>query len=83
MNSIWQRKIDIDRRQRDERSELLKEHNEKFRKERVALIEECGKIGHVEGNLHDNGLGFTWFYCANCGGRMGEKRYSILRDEDE
>lgn len=80
MNEIWNRRVDIDRRERKERAELLKDHNDKYFKERAALIAECEKIGHVEGNFHDNGLGWTWFYCRNCGGRMSEKRYSILAD---
>lgn len=34
------------------------------------LQEECERIGHVRGNFHDNGLGWSWFYCNQCGARM-------------
>ena len=76
-SEIWHRRVDIDRRERAEREKLLKEHNKKFSAERAALNADCEKIGHVEGNFHDNGWGWTWFYCRSCGGRMNEKRYSI------
>lgn len=26
--------------------------------------------GHRSGKYHDNGLGWSWFYCTRCGGRM-------------
>ena len=39
----------------------------------LVVLVDC----HVEGNFHDNGWGWTWFYCRSCGGRMNEKRYSI------
>lgn len=26
--------------------------------------------GHKRGNFHENGLGWSWFYCSRCGGRM-------------
>jgi hypothetical protein len=45
-----------------------------------ALIKECGKIGHYNGKYHENGFGWSWFYCHGCGGRYditgpnGEKK---------
>jgi hypothetical protein len=26
--------------------------------------------GHRRGNFHQNGLGWSWFYCSRCGYRM-------------
>lgn len=26
--------------------------------------------GHIRGKWHNNGLGWSWFYCSRCGGRM-------------
>lgn len=84
--TIWSRRSELERREREERMELLKDHSKKFSQERAALIRECETIGHVEGKFWDNGLGFCWFYCANCGGQIKEsvKRYKLLcEDEDE
>lgn len=72
MNEIWQLRNDIDRREREERKKLLEEHNKKFKEERQDLMNRCGEIGHVEGKFWYNGLGYSWYYCANCGGVMKE-----------
>lgn len=34
------------------------------------LEKDCAAIGHHRGNFWDNGLGWSWFYCSNCGARM-------------
>jgi len=73
-------RFDIEKREREERKELLKEHLEKFHKERLTLVSECGKIGHVEGRLYDNRLGYTWYYCYRCGGRMEETVKSYINE---
>lgn len=37
---------------------------------KAELYRDCYKDGgHRGGNLHNNGLGWTWFYCGRCGGR--------------
>lgn len=83
-SEIWQRRTEIDRRERNERMKLLEEHNKKFSEERAALIRECEEIGHKEGKFWDNGLGYTWFYCNQCGGQIKEsvRHYGILSDEE-
>ena len=86
MSEISKRRYELDKREREERMELLKDHSKKFSQERAALIRDCEEIGHVEGKFWDNGLGFTWFYCCNCGGQIKEsvRRYRLLcEDEDE
>ena len=70
MISIFDRRRDMEKREREERDKLLKEHNLKFRKERMAIYEDCGKIGHVKGQFWDNGVGYTWYNCQICGGRI-------------
>lgn len=34
------------------------------------LVQDCAIIGHHRGTFWDNGLGWSWFYCSNCGARM-------------
>jgi hypothetical protein len=36
---------------------------------RKQLVEDCLKEGHFGGRYHDNGLGWSWFYCVKCNGR--------------
>lgn len=84
-SEIWQRRIEIDKREREERMELLKDHSKKFSKERASLIRDCEEIGHIEGKFWDNGLGFTWFYCNQCGGQIKEsiQKYNIRGFDDD
>lgn len=66
-NDIAGRRYDIDRREREERALLLKDHQDKFSAEYAKLKEDCGKVGHVMGRIWDNGLGWDWKVCAYCG----------------
>lgn len=77
-------KYDINKREREERMELLKDHQKKFALERAALIKACEEVGHIEGRFHDNGLGCTWMWCSRCGGTIKEsvQRYKILGYDD-
>lgn len=72
---ISDRRREIENRRRIEREDLLREHNEKFSKEMAELKKDCAKEGHVRGMFWDNGLGYRWYYCCKCGGRMDEQRY--------
>lgn len=78
---IWQRRGEIERARHDKNAELMEEYDRTiYLPARKQLVEECFKLGHSGGKLHNNGFGWTWFYCNSCGGRYniegpnGEKR---------
>lgn len=80
MSDIWERRHKIDKERREKQKELMEEYDRTvYYPAKKQLIQECAQIGHVRGNFHDNGLGWTWFYCNNCGvpfdkrGPNGEK----------
>lgn len=64
---IWMERHRLDSERREAMRRLMadfdKEHFAKVR----AMQARCGEIGHVRGKLHDNGLGWTWHYCNQCG----------------
>lgn len=39
------------------------------------LRDECEKVGHVRGTYWDNGIGWAWYYCANCNARFDIRSY--------
>jgi hypothetical protein len=63
----WQLSKDRTKKQ----MELMKEYDEKvFRPALKQLKEDCGKLGHVEGEWYYNGLGWSWVCCRYCEIRM-------------
>lgn len=80
MSNIAARRREIEKRRRVEREHLLKDHNEKFGAEMAALRADCAKEGHVRGRFWDNGLGWTWFYCAKCDAVMDQQKHEIGGD---
>tara|TARA_R110000868_G_scaffold95713_4_gene263075 strand:+ start:3050 stop:3301 length:252 start_codon:yes stop_codon:yes gene_type:complete len=80
-SEIGRRRYDIDRREREARQELLKDHNEKFSAEYAKLKEDCAKSGHVMGRVWDNGLGWDWKICAYCG--AGYDHHSYLPEASD
>lgn len=75
MSEISKRRYDIEKRRREEREVLLKEHNERFDAEMSKLREDCAEEGHVRGKYHDNGLGWEWYYCTKCGASFDKHCY--------
>jgi hypothetical protein len=70
MTDFAKRRWEIDRARNKKMSELMAEYDKMvYYPAKKALIEECGKIGHRGGKYHDNGFGWSWFYCGGCGGR--------------
>ena len=68
---IWERYRELERDRRKKNAELMKEYDQAVYYPALKhLREECFKEGHRGHNFHDNGLGWTWFYCAKCGGRF-------------
>lgn len=79
--TIWERKHQIEKARREKMKEVMDEYDRTvYYPARKQLIEECEKEGHSGGKYHDNGFGWSWFYCGKCGGRYdvtgpnGEKK---------
>lgn len=67
---IWERYRELERDRRKKNQELMEEYDQTvYYPALKQLRQECFKEGHRGHNFHDNGLGWTWFYCAKCGGR--------------
>lgn len=43
---------------------------------RQQLVEECAVEGHTKGKFHDNGLGWTWWWCGRCGTSFDKEKYT-------
>jgi hypothetical protein len=70
MSDIWTRRNEIEKAKKEKEKELLQEYYRTvYYPARKQLIEDCEKIGHYGNNFHSNGFGWSWFYCAGCGGR--------------
>ena len=70
MSDIWRRRGDIDRARSQKMQELMAEYdNDVYHPAKQQLIRECFQEGHSGGKYHDNGFGWSWFYCGKCGGR--------------
>ena len=70
MTDIWSRRSEIDRDRRKKMGELMDEYDRTvYYPARKALVRECFLEGHRGGKYHDNGFGWSWFYCGKCGGR--------------
>jgi hypothetical protein len=70
MSDIWKRRNEIDKARREKEKELMDEYDHTvYYPAKKQLIEDCAKIGHYGDNFHNNGFGWSWFYCSGCGGR--------------
>lgn len=68
--SIWKRREKIDKARRDKMTELMKEYDKTvYYPAKRQLFKDCYKEGHSGGTFHDNGFGWSWFYCGKCGGQ--------------
>jgi hypothetical protein len=68
---IWRDKWAIDEARRKKMHEAMDEYDRNvYQPAMKELRGRCASIGHVRGNFHNNGLGWTWFYCNQCGDRM-------------
>jgi hypothetical protein len=79
MNQIWQQRQELERLRAEYLKECMQEYDEVvYRPARRQLVRACYLRGHRDGVLHNNGLGWIWFLCQECGGR-----YSILGPNGE
>lgn len=70
MSDIWRRRGEIDRARALKMEELMAEYdNTVYYPAKKQLLRDCFLEGHRGGKYHDNGFGWSWFYCGKCGGR--------------
>ena len=70
MSDIWRRRGDIDRARSRKMQELMAEYDlDVYLPAKQQLVRDCFREGHSGGKYHDNGFGWSWFYCGQCGGR--------------
>lgn len=68
MSEIWERNRKLEKERREKMQELMGEYDKNvYYPARRQVIEDCAKEGHVRGKFHDNGLGWSWFWCSKCG----------------
>lgn len=70
-NSIWKRHRQIEQDRMKKTRELMEEYDKTvYRPAIIAIQKECSEgSGHRGGKYHDNGFGWSWFYCNQCGAR--------------
>ena len=87
MSDIWKRRGDIDRARALRMKELMDEYDRTvYYPARKQLVRECFLEGHLGGKYHDNGFGWSWFYCGKCSGRYdisGPNGQTEKNDGDE
>lgn len=77
MSEIWQLRYKLDKERREKMTELMKEYDQTvYYPARKLMIEACEQEGHTQGKFHDNGLGWTWWWCGKCGTSWGKQRYN-------
>jgi hypothetical protein len=75
MSDIWKRRYEIDRARSLKMEELMAEYdNTVHYPAKKQLLRDCFLEGHSGGKFHDNGFGWSWFYCGKCGGRYNIER---------
>jgi hypothetical protein len=75
-SEIWKQRFTIEELRRQKVREAMSEYDSTvYRPALKALRESCAAIGHIRGKFHDNGIGWTWFYCNQCGARMDIQEY--------
>jgi hypothetical protein len=74
MSDIWERRNQIDRARSNKMHELMEEYDKTvYYPAKKQLYKDCYAEGHVAGKFHNNGFGWTWFYCSKCGGTMNQE----------
>ncbi len=72
MSSDWifERYRELEHNRRVKNEELMREYDRAvYYPQLKALRQSCFQEGHRGGTYHSNGFGWSWFYCAKCGGR--------------
>lgn len=68
---LWRQRGEIDRLRREKNREVMEAYDRDVYYPALKKIrEECAATGgHSGGKFHDNGFGWSWFYCGVCGAR--------------
>lgn len=74
---------ELDHERMDYMSKAMASFDAEQRIKRKALQDECAGIGHTRGRFHNNGLGWSWFYCSTCGGQMDIQGPDCQSDKDD
>jgi hypothetical protein len=87
-NSIWKRRGQLEREERNCRQAWLDKYYQTpeyktYQMHLAILQDECETLGHVFGSHHDNGVGWEWSYCKQCSSRYDIKQYSISGGQSE
>lgn len=73
--NIWTRRHEIDKARQEKMKEVMAEYDRKvYNPARKQLVEDCEKEGHTQGKFHDNGWGWTWWWCGKCGASFNKER---------
>jgi len=74
-DDIYKRYWTIQSDRRVKMNQLMLEYDETvYTPAMIQLRQDCEKDGgHRGGKYHDNGFGWSWFYCARCGARYDIK----------
>lgn len=84
MSDIWKRRGEIDRARALRMEELMAEYdNTVYYPAKKQLIRDCFLEGHSGGKYHDNGFGWSWYYCGKCGGRYNISGPNELLKKDD
>ena len=85
IESIWKRRRDIESARSQKMQDLMKEYDETvYYPAKRAVIRECFLEGHHGGLIRDdNGLGWSWYNCAKCGGRFDKTGPSGEKHKDD
>ena len=83
--SIWERRGEIERARVKKNQELMGEYDRTvYYPAILALQKECEEgEGHSGGRYHDNGLGWSWFYCQSCGAKYNVEQHTQFSIEDD
>lgn len=74
-NTVWERRLEVERQEREERQAALAPITEKYRKRYEALQEECSMTGH-EWRFTTFGVGGqALFACNYCQKTRAEQGY--------
>ena len=71
MSELWKEMMAIQSARRDKLHEAMKDYDETvYGPAMKSLRERCAAIGHQRGRFHNNGLGYSWYWCSQCGAQM-------------
>ncbi len=70
----WLRLSEMRKQERKERSDLLEEHNAKWRATREAFQAECAAEGHKDGGEPGDTSSRPWI-CFHCGAQIAEQPF--------